>query len=93
MLGYIGFMVKNCGVEIKEIVEGGMRDIVINLLIKIGVMSRGFGGKVRRFGRKVGDIAIQFGDVIGDKATNLVEKIQVQGSGEKVLNNLESELS
>ena len=56
-------------------------------------MSRGFGGKVRHFGRKVGDIAIQFGDVIGDKATNLVEKIQVQDSGEKVLNNLESELS
>ena len=74
MLGYMGFMVKNCGVEIKETAMGGVRGTVTFLLIKIDVIARGLGGKV---------IAI------GDKARNLVEKIQ--DTGDKVPNSLESE--
>ena len=49
-----------------------MRGIATVLLIKIGVIARGFGGQVS----KVGAIAVR----VGDKATHLVEKIQVQDS-------------
>ena len=77
-LGNLGYVVKYYGLKIKETTEGRIRGSTAIICKKISVMSRGLGGMVTG---------------LGDKAADFRDKVQVQGSGEKVLNNLESELS
>ena len=66
-LGNIGFVAKNCGVEMKETVKKGVCGTTSFLFKSIGVMDRGLGGKTRGFGDKITAIA--------DRVTDFSDKI------------------
>ena len=76
-LGYVGFVVKNIGVDVKETAKERMRGTTAIVLMSIGLITRGLASKARAVGNMIGDV--------GDKATHLAEKVKPQ------VINLESE--
>ena len=69
-LGYVGFVVKNIGVDVKETAKERMRDTTAIVLMSIGLITRGLASKARAVGNMIGDV--------GDKATHLAEKVKPQ---------------
>ena len=65
-LGNIGFVVKNCGVEMKEAAMRGVLGTIAILFKKMGGMVGGIAGMVGGIAVKVGGIAVKFTD-FGDK--------------------------
>ena len=76
-LGYVGFVVKNIGVDVKETAKERMRGTTAIVLMSFGLITRGLASKARAVGNMIGDVC--------DKATHLAEKVKPQ------VINLESE--